>query len=538
MVQLIRGKLVGNGTVFAGKKRGGAKMEIRRNGKKADENCKQKKGWLWPLLFMLAVSVILIGPPTAGGNDGIGTIGGPLTAEWAQRNWGKAFGRNWNDEAFAMGFTADGGSILAGRTYSFDESGYGDAWLLRLSPGGDVEWEKRYGDLLWDVIFDVQQTADGGFVAAGDRYPPDGSQEAWVMKLKSDGEVEWQSTYGRADHYDSALAIRQTADGGFILLGRTQSYTIGGEQGAWVLKLTGSGAIEWQKFLGGNEYDILFSVEQTTDGGYVLAGGTYSYSDAPFFSEVWMVKMFPNGDIAWEKTYGGPYDDVAYSVKPAPDGGYVLTCWTAFSRGDVWVLKTDAVGNLEWQQRYGGDWADVPTSMILTSDGGFVIGGYTSSFGSGSDDGWVFKAAANGRIEWQKTFGGSGRDAFNGIVETETGYAASGYTSSFGAGEMDFWIVNFTPVGPGTLLLNTITGPSHARTPAMEEVTEKYITGYISNTLVSPVASVTTTSATAGIETLLSRFPGKGKPFSTEVGVSPANGSVSWPIFPKNHRLK
>ena len=488
---------------------------------------------------MLVLSAFLTGPPEAAGNDGIGTKGGPLTGEWSQRNWGKTFGGELDEEAFALELTSDGGCILAGRTYTFDSStGYGDAWLMKLGLGGIVEWEKSYGDVLWDAIFAVQQTPDGGYVAAGEQYPPGGSQEAWVMKLKPDGEIEWQNTYGRAEHYDSALSIRSTADGGFILLGRTQSYTFGSEQGAWVLKLAGNGEIEWQKFLGGSEYDMLFSVEQTTDGGYVLAGGTYSYSDVPWFSEVWLVKMFPNGDIDWEKTYGGIYNDVAYSVKQSSDGGYVLACWTSFDYGDVWVLKTDSHGNLDWQKRYGGAWEDVPTALQQTSDGGFVISGYTSSFRSGDYDGWVLKLSDNGRIEWQKTFGGNGIDGFNDIEETATGYAATGYTGSFGAGEWDFWIIHFTPVGPGTLLLKSIIGSSHAVSPSMD-VAESFISGFFSNTYVFPVASITTTSETASEETVLSEFPGNGNPpFSDQEKVHYGKGTISWPIYPNDKSTK
>lgn len=513
-------------------------MGTYRYDKKGGEIRKQKKGMAPGPLFLLVLSIFLMGSLNALGEAARGIAGGPSTEEWTLRNWGKAFGGDSDEEAFAMALTSDGGCILAGRTYTFDpSSGYGDAWLVKLGPDGDVEWEKRYGGSLWDAVFVVQQTPDGGFIAAGERYPPGGSLEVWVMKLKFDGEIYWQNTYGRADHYDSGLSVRSTADGGFILLGRTQSHAVGGEQGAWVLKLTGSGGIEWQKFLGGSDYDILFSVEQTTDGGYVLAGGTYSYSHVPGFSDVWMVKMSRNGDVAWEKTYGGIYDDVAYSVKQTEEGGYVLACWTSFGYGDIWALKTDMDGNVEWQKRYGGTEGDVPTSLRQTSDGGFVISGYTSSFGSGSYDAWAFKLAGNGRIEWQKTFGGNGIDAFNGIEETATGYGATGYTGSFGAGGKDFWYIHFTPVGPGTHLLHSFSGPSHAVSPPME-VTESPLIGFIRATRISPVASVTTTSETASKETVLSESPGNGNPPSKGVIVMRAAGNIPWPVYPKDKRMK
>lgn len=495
----------------------------------------KKTGWAARVFILAAFHSTLASSFALAADNGLGASHTPLATEWLQGNWGKSFGGAWTEEVSSLQATDDHGFILAGRTTSFVSSpGYEDAWILKLGSRGEVEWEKAYGETYWDSLRSIQQTADGGYVAAGNRYPPGESQEAWVLKLTADGQIDWQYTYGRDFYYDGAWSIEQTSDMGFIVLGWTQSYALNGERGAWVLKLTENGQIEWQKFFDGDRWDMLFSARQTADGGYILAGGSYALSDVPWYSDVWVIKLFPDGTVDWQKTFGGNADEVAYSILQTADGGYALGCWTSSfgsGGGDVWILRLDGSGAPLWQKSYGGNWGDVPLSLKATSDGGFLVAGYTASFGSGSYDGWVLKLASNGRIEWQKTFGGAGADGLSDIVETPTGYAAAGYTRSFGAGEEDVWVLKFSSAGSGLFLLNAIAGPSSA-VAKITDGTDKFVTGYSRDTEVTPAPSLAPAAVTAAEQNLTTTFAAKSWLFQLSEQADRLPRTVFWPVVP------
>jgi hypothetical protein len=366
--------------------------------------------------------------------------------------WASALGGEWADEAYSVQPTLDGGCILAGRTYSFDRGpGYGDAWVVKLRRNGKVQWQESMGEGLWDELRSIRQTPDGGFVAAGTRYPPGTSQEAWVMKLDADGAIAWQRTYGRDDHYDGALQIRPTADGGFIVAGWTQAYALGDRQKPWLLKLDGKGEIEWQQEFEGSHLDLLLTVEQTSDGGYVLAGGTYSYSALPgLYSDAWVVKLHADGDVDWQQAYGGSFDEAACAIRQTADGGYVVAAWSATfgaGLGDFWVLRLDAAGAPVWQRSCGGARSDVPQALAEGPDGDIVVAGYTASFGAGRRDGWILALSPTGDPRWQKSYGGAEDDLFFALEPTADGLVATGSTRSFGAGEEDLWVVRLDADG-------------------------------------------------------------------------------------------
>lgn len=480
-------------------------------------------------IFLMQITV----PVTFAAAKGPGSAHGPLAAKWLQGNWGKTFGGIWTDEATSIQVADDDGFILAGRTTSFVANpGYEDAWILKLGSHGEVEWEKTFGGALWDSIRSIQQTVDGGYVAAGSRYPPGGSQEAWVMKLKADGQVDWQYTYGRESFYDGAWSVQQTSDNGYIVLGWTQSYALGGEQGAWALKLSESGQIEWQKFFDGDRSDMLFAARQTADGGYILAGGTYALSNVSWYSDVWVIKIFPDGSVDWQKTFGGNADEVAYAVQQTADGGFVLASWTSSfgsGGGDIWILRLDDSGALMWQKSYGGEWSDVPLSLKVTSDGGYLVAGYTASYGRGNYDGWVLKLASNGIIEWQKTFGGSADDELSDIEETSTGYVATGKTRSYGAGEEDIWVLRFSPACPGTFLLKSISGRSTAVAKSTNG-TEQFVVGNSRDIEAVSAPSLTAASTTVAEQSSMAVFPGKSWLFQLQGRRDRLNHSASRPV--------
>ncbi len=233
-------------------------------------------------------------------------------------------------------------------------------------------------------------------------------------------EANWVRIYGDigADYSNS---IQQTTDGGYIVAGNTDSFGAG-SQDAWVSKLDGEGNVIWQKTYGGAAWDSAGSIQQTADGGYIVAGNTGSFS--PAFQDAWVSKSYENGNVIWQKTYGGTAGDYAHFVQQTTDGGYIVAGDTrsfGAGAGDAWVLKLDENGNTIWQKTYGGIGNDDLSAIQQTGDGGYIVVGNTRSFGVSNGDAWVFKLDENGNVIWQKTYGGTAGDYADFVQQTTDG---------------------------------------------------------------------------------------------------------------------
>jgi|GEM_PF-318826 len=358
--------------------------------------------------------------------------------------WQKTFGGSLDDFAYSIQQTTDGGYIVAGYTYSFG-AGYYDAYILKLNSDGSLAWQKTYGGSSNDMAHSIQQTTDGGYIVAGYTYSfGAGNDDVYVLKLNSDGSLAWQKTFG-GSYGDYAYSIQQTTDGGYIVAGSTYSFEAG-YYDAYILKLNSDGSLAWQKTFGGSYGDYAYSIQQTTDGGYIVAGSTYPF-EAGYY-DAYILKLNSDGSLAWQKTFGGSYGDYAYSIQQTTDGGYIVAGYTgSFGFGD-YVLKLNRDGSLAWQKTYGGIWNDEAYSIQQTTDGGYIVAGYTASFGAGNNDVYVLKLDSDGSLAWQKTFGGSNNDEAYSVQKTaDGGYIVAGYTGSFGSGDYDVYILKLDSNG-------------------------------------------------------------------------------------------
>jgi len=361
--------------------------------------------------------------------------------------WARAYGGKGDEEARAIQPTFDGGYIVAGSTLP-PGADTEDLWLIRLDPSGNILWQKAYGGKGGEEAESIQQTTYGGFLVSGFTSSfGAGSLDAWVLTLDAKGNIIRQRAYGGKEA-EVAHSIVQTSDGDFLVAGSTSSFGAGSFD-AWALKLDEQGKTLRQFTLGGTRWDDASSIRPTPDGGYVMAGLTESSGAGS--TDVWLLKLNSKGMLEWQKTYGGSQADWANAIQPLPDGGFILAGSTrSFGSGseDLWLIRLDPSGNILWQKAYGGRESDGAYSIHLTADGGFITAGETRSFGAGSLDAWVLKLDASGNLLWQKTYGGSASDWAYSIQPTfDGGYIVAGSTRSFGSGSLDAWILKLDENG-------------------------------------------------------------------------------------------
>ena len=407
-------------------------------------------------------------------------------------DWQKSLGGSGDDESSSVQQTSDGGFIIAGESSSTDidvsgNHGQNDYWIVKIDATGTIEWQKSLGGTSPDFGSSIHQTTDGGFIVAGFSRSNDGdvtghhgttsTSDYWIVKLDSVGTIEWEKSLGGTLN-EFGNSVQQTTDGGFVVAGYSLSNDgdvtghHGGAGGAdyWIVKLSGSGSLTWEKSLGGNSADYGNSIQQTTDGGFIVAGASSSndndVSGNHGLSDFWIVKLDSAGVITWQKCLGGSDDDQAFSIEQTTDGGFITAGYTKSNTGDVsfnhgsfdyWVVKLDSAGTLVWQKSLGGSSAELSNSIEQTADDGYIVAGYTASFGgdvTGNHGGtfwgdyWVVKLDGSGTIVWQKCLGGTNDDVATAVQETTAGgFIITGWSES-GNGDLtvnyglaDVWVV-------------------------------------------------------------------------------------------------
>lgn len=343
-------------------------------------------------------------------------------------------GSKW-DEGSSVQQTTDGGYIITGSTGSFGNDN-DDVWLFKTDSEGNEEWNKTYGGSSYNGGRSVLQTNDGGYIISGNK-----GINLLLMKTDFDGNEEWNQTFG-GNRDDIGRSVQQTTDGGYIITGSTESNG-NGFSDIWLIKTDSKGVEQWDHTFGERDDDFASSVQQTADGGYIVTGGTESFGNGE--GDVWLIKTDSNGNEKWNKTFGGSKWDEGQSVRQTTDGGYIITGWTSSfgnGGGDVWLIKTDSEGNKEWVKTFGGEGLDIGHSVQPTNDGGYIIIGLTGSFGKGLFDIWLIKTDSDGNEQWNQTYGGLNNDVGFSVQPTEDGgYIITGFTGSFGNGLSDMWLI-------------------------------------------------------------------------------------------------
>ncbi len=380
--------------------------------------------------------------------------------------WNKTYGGTETDRASSLVQTSDGGYAIAGTTNSYG-AGSADFWLVKTDSGGNAQWNRTHGTELGSESADeVIQTSDGGYAVVGEKCPPGtGVGDFWLVKTDSAGNMQWNRTYDNSGRDDwPAAGIVQTSDGGYAVAGHSGSFLTSDVFDLWLVKTDADGSVEWDKTYERTTWDFAYDVIQTSDGGYALTGGTRCES-GPMNQAVLLLKTDQDGNMSWHNTYGGRIHDHAFSVVQTDDGGYAMAGFSStnatnvYTYTDLLLVRTDSVGNMLWKATCGeSSTADRARSIVQTSDGEYVLAGYTNSYGSGNYDGWLVKTeeifpehkrylgGTNLIPGWTGTFGGAGSEAARSAVQTaDGGYALAGYNST--AGNVDFCLVKTDAAG-------------------------------------------------------------------------------------------
>jgi type IX secretion system substrate protein len=423
--------------------------------------------------------------------------------------WQKTIGGNGGDFPSSIHQTSDGGYIIGGDSDSDisgdkteNSMGGADYWIVKTDSAGNIQWQNTIGGSNDDWLTCLQQTADGGYILGGrsrsnisgdktenNRDTTLFTSDYWIVKVDAAGNIQWQKTIG-GSAADELYSVQQTTDGGYILGGYSVSNISGekseniiGSYDYWIVKTDAAGAIQWQNTIGGSNWDQFHCLQQTADGGYILAGHSSSNISGDKTEnniggpDYWVVKTDASGIIQWQNTIGGSEEDYLDFVQQTTDGGYIIGGYSQSNisgdktennmglvgSADYWIVKIDAAGTIQWQNTIGGIWDDFLHSIRQTADGGYILGGASQSNISGDKtdnsngyhDYWVIKTDSTGSIQWQKTIGGTNGESAKSIQQITAGeYIIGGSSYSNISGDKaenckgisgdDFWIVKLT----------------------------------------------------------------------------------------------
>jgi len=351
--------------------------------------------------------------------------------------WSKRYGGAFNEGGYAYAPSSGGGYAAVGSTFSYG-AGDHDVYLICTDSLGEILWTRTFGGALADYGHDILLTSDSGYVIVGTTLSSGrGKEDLYLIRTNRYGDLLWSKTYGGAQT-DEGWSIRSTRDNGYILCGTTAS-SGAGYGDLWLIKVNASGDSVWAKTFGGAGGESGFAVRETPDGGFVAAGCTGSFGEG--YSSIYVVRVSGAGDSLWARNYGGARADVGYSIENTLDLGFVIAGSTAsygLGYSDAYVVKLDGFGTLEWQNTFGGTKDDRAYSICLTADGGYLLAGTTESFGAGGSDQYIVKVDPLGYSTWSKTFGGNQADYCRSVGVNPAGrLVLAGYSYSSSSGGSD-----------------------------------------------------------------------------------------------------
>ncbi|OQA12056.1 MAG: hypothetical protein BWY67_00543 [Bacteroidetes bacterium ADurb.Bin397] len=426
----------------------------------------------------------------------------PIYAIPQEIQWENTIGGSGDDQVSSAAQTSDGGYIVGGFSQSDisgdkteNSHGGSDYWIVKTDSLGNILWENTIGGSGNDYLLSIAQTSDGGYILGGNSNSnisgdktdnSNGGYDYWIVKTDNLGNIQWQNTIGGNDD-DYLRSLKLTSDGGYILGGYSGSNISNdktenciGVYDYWIVKTDSMGNVIWNNTIGGSGRDLLHSVDQTADGGYILGGWSLSNLSGDKTEnnigndDYWIVKTDETGVIEWQNTIGGNGIDRLNSLTQTSDGGYILGGYSSSDisgdktengvgngSSDYWIIKTDSLGNIQWQNTIGGSGSDELYSIDQSIDGGYIMCGLSSSFRFGDKteshigdyDYWVVKVDNHGSIQWQNNIGGSGADRPGYVIETtDGGFILIGFSNSNISidktenciGSYDYWIVKIT----------------------------------------------------------------------------------------------
>ncbi len=363
----------------------------------------------------------------------------------AQISFEKTFGGDTSDFGYSVQQTSDRGYIIAGSSASFG-NGHLDMYIIKTDSLGNVLWTKIMGGPGEDEAASIDKTKDGGYVICGYSDSLSGLylDDVYLAKLDSMGNILWTKFYGGSEP-DWGRCVRQTSDGGYIIAGWTSSFGTGfPDADIYLVKTDSRGDTLWTRYFSkGTGWEEGRSVQQTSDGGYVVVG----CSDCMFSTtaDLYIVKVDKEGDTIWTKTLGRyGYAEVANSVQETRDGGYIICGAIELedNNSDIWLIKMDSLGDTLWTRTIGGTGWDVGYCLEETKEGGYVITGFTWSSGGGMRDVYLVRTDSLGIPIWQRTYGGPLSDGAMCVHKTmDRGYIIVGETNSFGKGLEDVYLI-------------------------------------------------------------------------------------------------
>ncbi len=423
--------------------------------RRAVSNCgkRPKQIALTAMVLILTVSIVFTGLQTIK-KTAITDVAIP-NAETTMTNgtslWNQTYGEPFpnNEHGRCVRQTADGGYIITGNTHHYSDNpadDYYNVLLIKTDANGNEVWYKTFGGTYYDEAYCVEQTSDGGYIVVGytQSYSAGWDSDVWLIKTDANGNEEWNKTYeGTGD--EEGRRVLQHSDGGYIITGSTSANVL-------LIKTDENGDEMWNKTYEGTVTGQGYWVEQTADGGYIITGETDSY-------DVLLIKTNSTGDEEWSKIYEVQDEDTSWCVKQTADGGYIMAGHTAsdmpFFDYDGWLMKTDENGNEVWNKTFEGESDDHCYYVEKTSDGGFIMTGTIRAYYGGPLDLWLIKTDENGTQIWNQTYGGDNSEYGFCVEQTsDGGYIMIGDTSSYGAGGDDVWLIKTDEAGSGAPVID------------------------------------------------------------------------------------